>query len=141
MCSRCSTRKLRVLLHPKLILINVWQPSRRIWLKLVPWSNNRSAKLWRQYLMSDVMSKPMANVFFKGKGCPTCNRVGYRGRRALFELLPSSPEVRSALEQGLPAPEIEKAALASGMVSVRERCLALVKKGITSFDEFARLRL
>jgi type IV pilus assembly protein PilB len=79
--------------------------------------------------------------FFKGKGCPTCNRVGYRGRRALFELLPSSPEVRSALEQGLPAPEIEKAALASGMVSIRERCLDLVKKGVTSFDEFARLRL
>jgi type II secretory ATPase GspE/PulE/Tfp pilus assembly ATPase PilB-like protein len=79
--------------------------------------------------------------FFKGKGCPTCNRVGYRGRRALFELLPSSAEVRSALEQGLPAPEIEEAALDSGMISVRERCLELVKKGITSFDEFARLRL
>ena len=28
--------------------------------------------------------------FFKGKGCPKCNRVGYRGRRALFELLPAS---------------------------------------------------
>ena len=79
--------------------------------------------------------------FFRGKGCPTCNRVGYRGRRALFELLPSSPEVRAALEQGLPAPEIEKAALESGMISIRERCLGLVKEGETSFDEFARLRL
>jgi type IV pilus assembly protein PilB len=79
--------------------------------------------------------------FFKGKGCPTCNRVGYRGRRALFELLPSSAEVRAALEQGRPVPEIEEAALASGMISVRERCLDLVRKGVTSFDEFARLRL
>jgi type IV pilus assembly protein PilB len=79
--------------------------------------------------------------FFKGKGCPTCNRVGYRGRRALFELLPSSAEVRAALEQGRPVTEIEEAALASGMISVRERCLDLVRKGVTSFDEFARLRL
>jgi len=79
--------------------------------------------------------------FFRGKGCPTCNRVGYRGRRALFELLPSSPQVRAALEQGLAAPEIEKAALDSGMISIRERCLELVKEGVTSFDEFARLRL
>jgi type IV pilus assembly protein PilB len=79
--------------------------------------------------------------FFKGKGCPTCNTVGYRGRRALFELLPATPEVRAALEKGLPAPEIEEAALATGMISIRERCLELVKKGVTSFDEFARLRL
>jgi hypothetical protein len=25
--------------------------------------------------------------FFRGKGCPTCNKVGYRGRRAIFEVL------------------------------------------------------
>jgi type IV pilus assembly protein PilB len=79
--------------------------------------------------------------FFKGKGCPTCNTVGYRGRRALFELLPASPEVRAALERGASAPEVEEAALATGMVSMRERCLALVREGVTSFDEFARLRL
>jgi type II secretory ATPase GspE/PulE/Tfp pilus assembly ATPase PilB-like protein len=79
--------------------------------------------------------------FFKGKGCPTCNTIGYRGRRAVFELLPATPEVRSALEQGRPAAEIETAALATGMVSMRERCLALVREGVTSFDEFARLRL
>jgi type IV pilus assembly protein PilB len=79
--------------------------------------------------------------YFKGKGCPTCNTVGYRGRRALFELLPATPEVRAALERGGSAPEVEEAALATGMVSVRERCLALVREGVTSFDEFARLRL
>jgi type II secretory ATPase GspE/PulE/Tfp pilus assembly ATPase PilB-like protein len=59
----------------------------------------------------------------------------------VFELLPATPEVRSALEQGRPAAEIETAALATGMVSMRERCLALVREGVTSFDEFARLRL
>ena len=36
--------------------------------RVVPWSNNRSAGLWRQFWMSDVMSKPMPDVFFKGKG-------------------------------------------------------------------------
>jgi len=79
--------------------------------------------------------------FFKGKGCPSCNTVGYRGRRALFELMPASPEVRHALEAGEPADAIEKAAVGSGMVTMRERCLTLVRDGVTSFDEFARLRL
>jgi type II secretory ATPase GspE/PulE/Tfp pilus assembly ATPase PilB-like protein len=79
--------------------------------------------------------------FYKGKGCPTCNTVGYRGRRAVFEVLPASPEVRQALERGRTAAEVEAAAVASGMVSLRERCLALVREGVTTFDEFARLRL
>jgi len=80
-------------------------------------------------------------AFFKGKGCPSCNTVGYRGRRAVFEALPASPEVRLALEQGRPASEIEAAAAASGMIGIRERTLALVRAGVTTFDEFARLRL
>ena len=56
-------------------------------------------------------------AFFKGKGCPTCNTIGYRGRRAVFEALPASPEVRLALEQGRSAAEIEAAAVESGMIT------------------------
>jgi type IV pilus assembly protein PilB len=80
-------------------------------------------------------------VFFKGKGCPTCNTIGYRGRRAVFEAMPATPEVRSALERGAPAAEIEAAAVESGMITIRERVLELVRTGVTTFDEFARLRL
>jgi type II secretory ATPase GspE/PulE/Tfp pilus assembly ATPase PilB-like protein len=79
--------------------------------------------------------------FFRGKGCPTCNTIGYRGRRAVFEALPASPTVRSALERGLSAKEIEQEAVESGMITIRERALGLVRSGITTFDEFARLRL
>jgi type II secretory ATPase GspE/PulE/Tfp pilus assembly ATPase PilB-like protein len=80
-------------------------------------------------------------VFFKGKGCPTCNTIGYRGRRAIFEAIPASAEVRSALERGQTADEVAAAAVESGMITIRERALGLVKSGVTSFDEFARLRL
>ncbi len=79
--------------------------------------------------------------FFRGKGCPTCNTIGYRGRRAVFEALPASPTVRSALERGLSAKEVEEAAIDSGMITIRERALGLVRTGVTTFDEFARLRL
>jgi type IV pilus assembly protein PilB len=79
--------------------------------------------------------------FFRGKGCPTCNTIGYRGRRAVFEALPASPEVRSALERGQGAKEVEEAAIESGMITIRERALGLVRTGVTTFDEFARLRL
>lgn len=80
-------------------------------------------------------------TFFQGKGCPSCNSVGYRGRRAIFEALPATPEVRAALERDASAQEIEKAAIESGMITLRERCLGLVVNGATTFDEFARLHL
>jgi type IV pilus assembly protein PilB len=79
--------------------------------------------------------------FFRGKGCPTCNRVGYRGRRAIFELMNGAPEVRSGILGGLQAEELEALGVGAGMTRVRERCLELVRQGVTTFDEFARLRL
>jgi type II secretory ATPase GspE/PulE/Tfp pilus assembly ATPase PilB-like protein len=79
--------------------------------------------------------------FFRGKGCPECNNVGYRGRRAIFEVLGGTDEVRAAVAADLGPDEIEAMAVGSGMGSLRERCLTLVTEGITTFDEFTRLRL
>jgi type IV pilus assembly protein PilB len=79
--------------------------------------------------------------FFRGKGCPTCNKVGYRGRRAIFEVMNGAPEVRAAIQNGLPATEIESLAVGASMKTLRQRCLSLVTSGVTTFDEFAKLRL
>jgi type IV pilus assembly protein PilB len=79
--------------------------------------------------------------FFRGKGCPSCNKVGYRGRRAIFEVLSGVPEVRAAILNGMPSAEIESLAMGAGMKRLRERCLELVSEGVTTFDEFTRLRL
>src|SRR5688500_5996297 len=74
--------------------------------------------------------------FYRGKGCPTCNKVGYRGRRAIFEVMTGAAEVRAAIMNGLPAAEIESMAVGTGMKTLRDRCLALVRDGVTTFDEF-----
>lgn len=79
--------------------------------------------------------------FFKGRGCPTCNTVGYRGRRAVFEVMPGSPEVRAALQRNASAGELQSVAAGTGVRTLRDRCLDLVREGLTTFDEFARLRL
>src|SRR5206468_8726801 len=70
--------------------------------------------------------------FYRGQGCPACNNVGYRGRRAIFEVLPGTPEVRGAVENGLSASELEVMATAAGMTTIRDRCLHLVREGITT---------
>jgi type II secretory ATPase GspE/PulE/Tfp pilus assembly ATPase PilB-like protein len=78
--------------------------------------------------------------FHRGKGCPTCNSVGYRGRRAIFEVLSGSPEVRHAVQAQRSPQDIEALSVASGMTPLRTRCLDLVRSGVTSFDEFAKQR-
>jgi type II secretory ATPase GspE/PulE/Tfp pilus assembly ATPase PilB-like protein len=42
---------------------------------------------------------------------------------------------------GMATAEIEAVAVSAGMITMRDRCLALVKDGTTTFDEFTRLRL
>jgi type II secretory ATPase GspE/PulE/Tfp pilus assembly ATPase PilB-like protein len=79
--------------------------------------------------------------FYRGKGCPSCNRVGYRGRQAIFEVLTGAPEVVSGIMNGLPAIDIEILAKGSGMRLLRERAIELVAQGVTTFDEFQSLRL
>ncbi len=79
--------------------------------------------------------------FYRGAGCPSCNKVGYRGRRAIFEVMGGSPEVRAGVANGMSAAEVESVAVGSGMITLRERCLELVREGATTFDEFTRLRL
>jgi type II secretory ATPase GspE/PulE/Tfp pilus assembly ATPase PilB-like protein len=53
----------------------------------------------------------------------------------------ATPEIRNAILSGLSAVEIETLAAGEGMTPLRKRCLDLVREGVTSFDEFARLRL
>jgi type IV pilus assembly protein PilB len=79
--------------------------------------------------------------FFRGKGCPTCNKVGYRGRRAIFEVMTASEEVKEAVEGDLAADELEAVAMGAGMRTLRDRCLSLVADGTTTFEEFVRLKL
>jgi type IV pilus assembly protein PilB len=79
--------------------------------------------------------------FFKGKGCPTCNKIGYRGRQAVFEVIAATDELRGGIVSGLGTQELETLAVGAGLRPIRDRCLDLVREGVTTFDEFARLRL
>jgi type II secretory ATPase GspE/PulE/Tfp pilus assembly ATPase PilB-like protein len=79
--------------------------------------------------------------FYRGKGCPSCNRVGYRGRQAIFEVLTATPEVVAGIANGLAAGDVEVLARGSGMKLLRDRGIELVSQGVTSFEEFEELRL
>ena len=79
--------------------------------------------------------------FFRGQGCDYCRSTGYIGRRAVYELLEVTPNLRAAIAPGVPSDYIEKIALEEGMVALTEQALCLARQKITSLEEVYRVRL
>jgi type IV pilus assembly protein PilB len=76
---------------------------------------------------------------FKGKGCPTCNNSGYKGRIALYEVMPIKDEIRELILEGASASEIKKTAVRLGTKSLRMSGMSKVEEGITSIEEILRV--
>ena len=76
---------------------------------------------------------------FAPVGCERCGGSGYRGRRAIFEVLEISEPVRRCILAGLDDAAIEKAAIAEGMTTLSQDGLARCLEGVTSVDEVFRV--
>ncbi len=77
-------------------------------------------------------------TFEEGTGCDYCNNTGYRGREGIFEVMPVTEEIRQLIESDANSIQIEKAALAAGMVNLREAALRKLERGLTTFEEVVR---
>jgi len=76
---------------------------------------------------------------FKGRGCPTCFNTGYKGRVALYEVMPVRTEIKELILQGGAATEIKKLAVRLGMKTLRMSGLTKIKEGMTSMEEVLRV--
>ncbi len=74
-------------------------------------------------------------VCYKGKGCDICSNTGYKGRVAIYEVMPVGEEIKELILQGASAIEIKKAAVKSGMNTLRMSALNKLKDGLTTVDE------
>jgi type IV pilus assembly protein PilB len=70
-------------------------------------------------------------------GCIECNEIGYKGRVAVFEVLPLTDAVASLI--GASSREIEAMAVAEGMLTLREDGVRLAVAGVTSIEEVRRV--
>ena len=82
-----------------------------------------------------------AFAFHEGAGCAHCRGTGYRGRRAITEILVLDDELRELVIAREPVRVLKQAARKRGMRSLRQAGLALVKSGETSLNELNRVTL
>ena len=72
-------------------------------------------------------------------GCDGCSRTGYKGRRALFEVLEVDEEIEGAIIRRENATQIQHLSLQKGMKTLREDGWAKVFRGVTSVNEIRRV--
>lgn len=75
----------------------------------------------------------------KGTGCNLCNHTGYRGRTAIYEILPVTKKIRELIDLRKGTEAIKEQATEEGMVTLYQSCLDLVLDGTTTTEELFRL--
>jgi type IV pilus assembly protein PilB len=78
-------------------------------------------------------------TLYHGPGCARCNRTGYRGRAAVFEVIRMSEDLRSGIAAGSPMKELRTLALDAGMVTFKDYCRKLLVRGLTTPSEIMRV--
>lgn len=82
---------------------------------------------------------PEKQTVFEPVGCEQCARSGYKGRRALFEVLEVDEDIEGAIVRRENATQIRNLSLSKGMKTLREDGWAKVFAGVTSVKEVMRV--
>ncbi|MBP6998984.1 MAG: Flp pilus assembly complex ATPase component TadA [Tepidiphilus sp.] len=93
----------------------------------------------RRQAVAEVLGLPLPGdaTLFEPVGCPACRGSGYRGRRAIHELLVFDRAVKQAILAGADADAIDAAAV--GKRSLLQDGARKVFRGITSAEEVLRV--
>jgi len=74
-------------------------------------------------------------TFRTGTGCEQCSGVGYKGRASVQELMVMDDAIRAMTLSRIPSHKIRQAAMARGMMTMRQDAAAKVMQGVTTFEE------
>jgi len=72
---------------------------------------------------------------YHGRGCDACNRTGFLGRTAIYEILRIDESIRALLTSKPGTESVKHAAMRSGMATLRQNGWQCVAQGITTVSE------
>jgi general secretion pathway protein E len=95
-------------------------------------------RLVRRLCLQCRQPDPVAGGW-RSVGCLACGRTGFAGRTGVYELLTVDDTIRSLIHRNAPQAELLAAAVAAGMLTMREDGRRWVESGVTSLDEVVRV--
>jgi type II secretory ATPase GspE/PulE/Tfp pilus assembly ATPase PilB-like protein len=78
-------------------------------------------------------------MLHKGNGCAACAGTGYKGRTAVFEMLPITEKIKDLFTAGEPVKKIKEENKKAGLNSLKEDALLKVTQGLTTVDEYMKI--
>ncbi|MDD5464735.1 MAG: ATPase, T2SS/T4P/T4SS family [Candidatus Omnitrophica bacterium] len=75
----------------------------------------------------------------KGRGCESCSETGFKGRRAIYEIMLIDDEIRGMITEHKNAQDIKAKAREKGMRTLMENGMLLVQQGLTTKEEIMRV--
>lgn len=94
----------------------------------------------KQILGKFIPLSQSANMkLYKGKGCSFCGNTGYLGRIGIFEVLSLTDQISKLVLEHASSGAIEEAAVASGMITMKQDGYMKVLEGITTLEEVLRV--
>ena len=79
--------------------------------------------------------KEKIEELFHQTGCPSCQGIGFKGRTAIYELMPITPLLREQMAKTSSSRDLYQVAIEEGMSPLRKSGLDLVLKGLTTLEE------
>jgi type IV pilus assembly protein PilB len=72
-------------------------------------------------------------------GCVDCRRTGYKGRTAIFEIMPVDEKISRLIVDRAPTADIEQVAVENGMDTMKMAAMKKVIEGVVGVDEMLRV--
>jgi len=82
---------------------------------------------------------PKPDQVFITVGCDECRKTGYRGRTAIYEMLPFDAEMADRINSDVAGNEFARSAYEKGMRPLRIAAALKVAAGLTTFEEVNRV--
>ncbi len=78
-------------------------------------------------------------VFYRGEGCDNCHGTGYKGRIGIYEVLDVNQKIQELLLARATSSKITEAAIADGMLTMKQEGIDKALDGLTSLEEVWRV--
>jgi type IV pilus assembly protein PilB len=78
-------------------------------------------------------------TLYRGVGCRNCADTGYKGRVALYEVMPMTERLKEMVLQGSSTAELKAQMIDEGVKTLRMSGITKIVEGVTSIDEIMRV--
>jgi type IV pilus assembly protein PilB len=88
---------------------------------------------------ASLLNISVGTKLYRGKGCSSCSKSGYKGRAGVHEILPINSELRELIGQRASVSTIMEKGKELGMITLQENAKDLVLNGVSTVEEWLRV--